>query len=289
MASRDTPISVQMHFKYDGGLASSGSLEIYDAAVALRGISRALAITTHAFVNNGEIRSRAERANGARILLHPPVRGSFDQLVTILLDPATVAGTIGISVASNALWDFIKVTWSKAVGLAAEPSTPTGRRLQDRIEPVFGELADVLEPALKDMHRPIQSDAETEMQLVRPRVGAVLTLDTGTLAYVSTLLEDPDQVLIAGNVTRYNVITGYGRLYDDAEEQTIPFNIDPSLERSQRELLTWSLDARNRGLGDKLLFGALPVRNARRDIERYIVRSVSRAPAAPSSGMASPA
>lgn len=276
MAAREPVISVRMHFKYDGGLSSAGQLEIYDAAVALRGISRALALTTHAFVN-AEVRSRGERAVGAKIIVHPPTRGSYDQLATVLLDPNNLPATLAVGAAGNALWDFIKVTWSAAVGALAEAETPAGRRMQDRIEPVMGELADVLEPAVRDMHRPIQSDDATTMQLIRPRVGTILTLDEETLAYVTAVIEADNRVLVSGNVTRYNILSGYGRFYDDTEERTVPFKIDPAeVPRLQREMLTWSLDQTNRGNEAKLLFDAVPVRNVRDETLRYIVHGIRK-------------
>jgi hypothetical protein len=81
----DTDVEIRIHFKYDGGSATDGYLDIYDASVALRGISRSIVIFTHAFLNDGEVRQRADHAQGAKIYLHPPVRGSFDQLVTVVI------------------------------------------------------------------------------------------------------------------------------------------------------------------------------------------------------------
>jgi hypothetical protein len=280
VSAQSSVITVRLHFKYDGGTATAGELEIYDAAVALRGVSRALAITTHAFINE-EVRVRGERAVGARILTHPPTRGSYDQLVTILLDPVALPSAIAIGVAGNALWDFIKVVWSRAAGILADPSTPTVRRLQDRIEPIVGDLEVALEPALRDMHRPIQTDRQVTMQLVRPRVGTIVTFDDETLSYITPSVEESDIVDVIGNVTRYNILSGYGRMYDDAAERTLPFQVEGDVLHTQRQLLTWSIDQTQRNLDGKLRFTVRPVRNLRDETRRYLVRGVQRLNTAP--------
>lgn len=67
---------LKLKFHYEHGAADSGRLEIYDAAVALRGVARATSMITHAYLN-GEVRIRAEAATGAKIYIETPKRGSF--------------------------------------------------------------------------------------------------------------------------------------------------------------------------------------------------------------------
>jgi len=271
------PIEIPMRFKYEGGIAAQGKLDIYDAAVALRGISRAVAITTHAFLHHGEIRTRAERVRGAKIYLEPPVAGSFDQLVKILIDQSSLGHEIAVGVAASALWDVTKTIWSKTVGVSFEPSTPTGRMLSQRIEPRIGDLEGVLEPAIKDMHRPIQSEPdEVRLNIVRPRVGVVLLFNESTLEYLSAPSDNDHEISVSGNVTRYNIISGHGRFYDDEQQKTIAFQVINELNKRNRELITWSLDARNRGEEGKLEMDVLPARGRRGEVLRYVVRRVRK-------------
>lgn len=265
-----------MRFKYEGGIAAQGKLDIYDAAVALRGISRAVAITTHAFLHDGEIRTRAEQVRGAKIYIEPPVAGSFDQLVKILIDQSSLGQEIAVGVAASALWDFTKAVWSKTVGAPSEPSTPTGKMLSERIEPRIGDLEGVLEPAIKDMHRPIQSEPEVRLNIVRPRVGVVLLFNESTLEYLSAPSDDDHEISVNGNVTRYNIISGHGRFYDDEQQKTIAFQVINELNKKNRELITWSLDARNRGEEGKLEMDVLPARGRRGEVLRYVVRRVRK-------------
>lgn len=270
-----TELKLILH--YDGGTASDGRLEIYDAAVSLRGLSRALAITTHAFLNEGEVRRRAERAEGAKIFLQPPQRGSFQEIVAIAIESGAVS-TIGYSVIGAAFWDFLKWSWSAAVGRESEPSTPRARKLRDRIEPVMGELTDALESPLQELHRPIQRDRAVTIGVHRPHVGRVITFDSRTLDFVTSTEEGEVVENLSVNVTRYNILSGYGRFFDDQEQRTISFRLTDDLSSAEKQLLTWSLDQRNRGRDGKILVDARRVTNARGDVLRSIVSAVRRSP-----------
>ncbi|WP_043959594.1 hypothetical protein [Lysobacter sp. A03] len=271
---------VRMVFHYDGGRAADGRLDVYDAAVSLRGLSRSLAITAHAFLNEGEIRTRAERADGAQIFIEAPRHGSFQEVVTIVFQSGA-AETIGYSVIAAAFWDFLKWTWSAAVGRAAQPSTPTVRAMRDRIEPVLGEMAEALEKPMQELHRPIQRDRGMTLGVHRPRLGRVLLLDSTTLDYVSTSEESDLVEDLSVNVTRYNILSGYGRFFDDQEERTISFRLADDVTAVEKQLLTWSMDQRNRGFGGKILVDVRRVTNARGDVMRSIVRAVRRVPPPP--------
>jgi len=61
----------------------------------------------------------------------------------------------------------------------------------------------------------------------RPR-SQVLTFNKDTLAWVKTRDENPEIEKILGNITRYNVLSKNGRLYDYALERTVPFKPDSS-------------------------------------------------------------
>ena len=56
---------LRIKFHYEHGIADTGRLDLYDAAVALRGIARASSIITHAYLN-GEIRTHGDGAEGAK-------------------------------------------------------------------------------------------------------------------------------------------------------------------------------------------------------------------------------
>lgn len=265
----------ELNFKisYSGGSADRGMLDIYDAGVSTNGLARALSITTHAFINEGQIRKRAERVTGAKVYLHPPRKGSFEELVTIVFtDPVVQA--IGVSVIAAAFWDFVKWTWSEAVGLHHQPETPFVKKLEGRVEPLIGEIGVALESPMASLHRPIESAADMEITISRPKVGEVIRLNQTTLAYVNILdEEDPDEGIV-GNVTKYNILSGYGRIFVDDLDRTVPFDLDGDVSPVEKELLTRSSHDRNRGLDGKISMRASRILTGRGELKRYKVYGV---------------
>jgi hypothetical protein len=88
------------------------------------------------------------------------------------------------------------------------------------------------------------------------------------------VMQDEDDVLVSGNVTRYNMLSGYGRLYDDNLGQTIAFEVVPTLSRQKRVLLTESLADSQRSNTGKLMFKVMISRDSRGDERKYTVKDV---------------
>lgn len=263
--------SIHFRISYKNGTAESGELDMYDAAVSLQGFAKALAITSHALLNNGEVRKKGNRLEGGKLYLHPPRHGSFEALVTFVI---TNQEAIGASIAAAAFWDIIKWTWSSTLGLMHEPETPHVRRLSERIEPFIGEIEEALEIPLEQAHRPIKRDEDIRISIVRPRKGPVVTLDAETLKNVSLTTEQEITPNISGNVTRYNILSGFGRLYDDHLEKTISFVLHDDVTSNQKQMLTWSMHHAQGGTGGKLNFAVQRVLTGNGTIKRYLIRDV---------------
>jgi len=245
---------------------------MYDASVSLQGFAKALAITTHALLNEGEIRHKGNRAEGAKIYINPARRGSFEELVTIIVN--NPEATVGVSIVSSAFWDILKWTWSKTLDLAYEPQTPFVRRLDDKLEPFIGEIEEALEIPLEQAHRPLKQCSEMTITITRPRSGDVITLNSETLESVSLQTEQNLTSGISGNVTKYNILSGIGRFYDDALGHTVSFKILESVSAHQKQLLTWSLHHAQATNTGKIEFEIQRVVSAKGKVKRYLVHSV---------------
>lgn len=254
---------LRLKFRYENGAADTGRLEIYDAAVALRGIARASSIITHAYLN-GEIRTHGEAAKGAKIYIDTPKRGSFVYEATIW--------TAGV-LSSGVFYDFIKYAVNEAVG-KANNNDDYYKALDARIEPTIGELPVVLESALDEVHRPIRQDKSITLAVTRPRGEELAALDSDTLLYLRPSTA-PAPHEISGNVTKYNSLTGWGKFFDLIERRTVSFNIDLNSSERQRSLITWSLHENNMKRSGLLHLRANAVISPTGRIKRYIVHGVS--------------
>ena len=264
---------ISFKISYHNGDAADGRLDMYDASVSLQGFAKALSITTHALLSDGAIKKKGNSIDGAKLYINPSRKGSFEELITLAIqDP--VALSIGTSVIANVFYDLIKWTWSKTLGLSYEPETPHVQKLEKRIDPFLSEIEEALETPLEQAHRPIRKFNDMSIIIKRSRVGEIITLDSETLRSVSITTE-PDLVTnITGNVTRYNILSGVGRFYDDSLERTVSFKINENLSSSQRRRITWSLHhAQNIGEG-KLRLEAKRVVSAKGVIRRYLIEKV---------------
>lgn len=256
---------LKLKFHYEGGVADTGRLDLYDAAIALRGIARANSIITHAYIN-GAIRTHGDGAEGAKFFIETPKRGSFIY-ESIIWTAAAVS--------SGVFYDFIKYAFNETVGRGNDEENY--KALSQRVEPTIGELPAVLESALLEMHKPIREDGNVKLIVARPRGEELAVLDSETATYLlPTTIPAPHP--ITGNVTKYNSITGWGKFFDLIERRTISFNIDLNNTERQRSLITWSLHENNMKRSGLLYFEANAVVSPTGKIKRYIVRNVSDVP-----------
>lgn len=256
---------LKLKFHYEGGIADSGRLDLYDASIALRGIARTSSIITHAYLN-GAIRTHGDGAGGARFYIETPRRGSFIYEAIIWCSGAVTSGVF---------YDFFRYALNEAVG--KNDDEEHSKALDKRIEPTIGELPAVLESALHEIHKPIREDDEVKLVITRPRGEILADFDADTASYLlpSTV---PAPHVISGNVTKYNSLTGWGKFFDLIEKRTISFNIDLTSSERQKSLITWSLHENNMKRPGLLYLAANAVVTPTDRIKRYIVHRVSDAP-----------
>jgi hypothetical protein len=258
-------LKYQIRFRYRGGAADDNLLDLYDGTKSIHGFARALQIAAHGFIHHDVIH-HATALRGARLYLKPPQRGSFlnDIVIVITQNP------IPSSMAAAAFYDFLKFSVGKAVGKFCEPETPSVSRLNTSDEPFFDELGEAMEGALLDGHRTIQSAGGT-ITMERPR-SELLTFNQETLSWVRTRDENPVPEDIIGNITRYNVLSQNGRLYDYGLERTVPFKPNPNgIASDDSSLLTWSMDQLNNGFPGALNLSVKRIRSAQGNTKRYIL------------------
>ncbi|ELI5391747.1 hypothetical protein RRJ89_004353 [Vibrio parahaemolyticus] len=265
--------TIQIKLSYTGGDADMHRLDMYDASMSLHGFARAIAITAHALLNDGEVKRKGNRANGAKVYVSPPQKGSYEQVLTLVIENADA---IGVSVVAAAFWDILKWTWSKTLDLVYEPETPTVKKLGERVEPFIGDIEEVLESALEEAHRPIKNCEQMSISVSRPRVGEVIKMNSETLKSVSISTDNTVISGIVGNATKYNILSGIGRFYEDDRERTVSFKIPEGAAANVGQTITWSMHHAQSGIGEgKIELQARRVVSAKGTLKRYIVDQVT--------------
>ena len=226
---------------YDGRDADSGVLNFYDAAHALVGFQRSLALTTH-LVINGEIITQAPSLRGARIIVTPPQEGSWRVSAAILaasgfysLTTAPTDTPPGHLVHSVFDWAIrealgVPVDYDKTLQeLYREGREQEEGALHIPQQSQVESLVEKCESAFREMHRPIvKSRSASQGSVVQHRnaelraIGVPFTSSTyDNLLYAE---KDMEPISVKGKVSSYNINTFKGRIYLSEEKRTLPFS-----------------------------------------------------------------
>jgi hypothetical protein len=264
---------IKFDIRYVGGDANENRLNLYDASTSILGFSRAIAIISNTLATKGEVRFKGSTIPNVEMYLHPSKKGSLIETVSVVFkEPAIQA--IGIGGLVSAFWAMLEYSWK----IATDQEVTTDNRIVKKIiadnETIDLQLIDALESPFQQVHRPIAKGSDMKIQINRPRVGKVIELNYDTKEYVSSIIEKGITNDIQVNVTKYNINTGYGRLYADDLKMTIPFNIDKSiLSILEEETLKWSLfkSSKINYSAGKILISASIINTKQNKTKRYII------------------
>ena len=243
---------------YEGRQSDKHLIDLYDAAQALMGFQRSLALTTHLILND-EIITQAPSLKGARILAVPSEPGSWK--LTAVVSTATALFALG-SAQSNSpvghllfsLYDYViseslgvHVDYNKSLGVLYEEAQSRKQKLPYVAQHQADALVEKCNRAVVEMHRPIvKSETATQCTITGgPRgrespLGALFTEET--YAYIHETISDRAPNIYEGRVSSYNTNTFKGRIFVPALGRPIAFELEPHT-RSERavSVITTSL------------------------------------------------
>lgn len=229
------PLSVRYTFEDD-----THSLDVYDAGVALSGLSRTLAISIHYLINEKVIK-QAPSLSGAKILLYPARPGSFVFDLGILLQEHPVATSFAISLTAGACIEFIKLIVQKTIGKDYTSRDALVSEVVQNKPNDIDAIIDTIEGDVASIHRPIIHNA-TNVILASGDVH-IGTLNRESYNYVKTKITSDEPERFVGNVASFNANTGNGRFFIERFGRTIPFaSAMETFESNEMTLLAWSLN-----------------------------------------------
>jgi len=269
--------NLEVVIRYEGENADAGQLDLYDASESLAGIAKALNFVAHAFANNNEVRDKTPKPTNFKTYMGGARKGCFENIVEVNFS-AEVTQRIGGSVINKHFWEYLSATLNTAVGKDFETDNSYVSKLMNSNDSPFEELAMRLEVPLQEILRPINRKGAQIISFVRPHVGEIVKMDKDTYDYVSTRDKDEELSHWNGNVTKYNILTGYGRAYIDSLRRTVPFNIDRFAENQiAHQAATASMHERARTPGSgKRRFVGHKVINATQKVKRIVVTEINQ-------------
>lgn len=228
---------VKLVLAYEGREAADHALDFYDAATALLGFQRSLAITTH-FVLNNRVITQAPALKGARLLVYPPEAGSWR--VKAGVEPSASASTSNPSETTalvNAAYDHVV---ARTLGYETPSSVEVVELLERRrlaglpaadasIER-FDAVVEKCETGIRDMHRPIvvSETAETAKLSSSTRDGVRhygYSLSQQSFDNIRSRVRANNTRAYVGRVSSYNINTFKGRIYIADNKRPVPFEL----------------------------------------------------------------
>lgn len=250
-------MAITFELDFEGAEADEHLLDFYDAAHALVGFQRSLAIVTH-FVINNEIITQATSLENARILSAPPEAGSWKTTAVILggvwaLGTAPKDSPLGHVISS--VYDYVI---SETLGVHVDYDESLGQTLEkhrnDSSQPGAREsqldsLIEKCEVPIKNMHRPVVFSETAAVGQVRTvqdggRIPVGPALDHDTWAYVDLTSRSEDKEVLEGWVSSYNINTFKGRIYFSKFSRPLPFILSEETRTPRKiAMITTSLNA----------------------------------------------
>lgn len=229
-------MTIKMMLAFHGADADHHELDFYDAAVALIGFQRSLAITAH-YVLNDQVITQAPALRGARLMVTPPETGSWR--VKAKVEPqqpsATSAQSYGAPTekAINATYDYVV---ARTLGFPTDfdgtvlPAIQAVRSTGGATSPArLDSVIEKCEVAVRDMHRPIIASRTAEFakieSSVRSRDAFSFAFSEQTHAYMLQGIPAFRPVEFVGKVSSYNLNTFKGRIFLRDHLRPVPFEL----------------------------------------------------------------
>lgn len=228
-----TPLLVKYNFEQ-----SIQSLAAYDAALALLGTSRSLAIATHLYVN-GKVITQAPALKNANIEIKPIRSGSLEFPLDILIPSAI---NVRDGVAAAIFWDFVKFLYARTLGRKAPTIMPEAKAKIDAVGGAVDAAIDRMSTALIDAHRPISRGAKNAVFVVGNN-NQITIIDRTSKEFLEEEDVESNLSVFDGSISSFNANSNAGGIFVPDEERVVSFKAAPgeSLDDLSRKLIARSL------------------------------------------------
>lgn len=275
--------------KFEGNLSENHVLDFYDAARAMTGFQRSLALTTH-LVLHGEIITQAPSLKEADILISTPSAGSWE-IIASVVGAAWVVGTASKDTPlGHMLFSIYDYVISSTLGFHVDYEKSLYKSHKEALaaKGITSEKLDSLmekaESSIADMHRPIVASGSAKQGKLFwinrsgfDQIGPDMT----ELSYdfISRTVRREDVVDHEGLISSYNVNTYKGRIFIPVEQRPIPFELSDQAKTPKNiELITSSLRSnatRRRNSGGLIVIHGQRLESSTGRLKALIVGNVS--------------
>jgi hypothetical protein len=232
----------EFSLSFDGGLASEGQLDFYDAAFCQEGFARFLLIAGH-FAATGKIIHKAPFSE-AEVRVHAPERGSF--IITATVSVAGLAISAGVTAVVAHLLNRALPKHDSQMADIYREQKETNRLLrqqmglepkgwaqileEEKLLPSHDEeiqtLRGITAPALSKTFRPLGRSAEHCLVSAGPASDPIRVVDEIMASAIIADEVDENFVSTTGVVNNFSQSNEAGYIWDDQCGRRIPFEYE---------------------------------------------------------------
>jgi hypothetical protein len=228
-------------------------LEMNAGSKTFLGTSDATVLIANAIVNS-EVPKKINKAEGIRTIFKNNFDGSFGQNFILSLTGDEQIQRYN-ELGDRAFSEVMRYYISKCLRLDFVPTTESAMNKIRELRGIEMDLVRRLREPLLNMHKAVESQGyRVELSTKRnDRRIKVATIDSVTLQNLNRRYESPQKTYISAIITRFNALTGTGRLLMDRDSGSISFRHAVRwdyITQEQKSKFSRNLDDNNRRGGD---------------------------------------
>jgi len=255
-------------------------LEMNSGIKVFAGASDLTQITASAILE-ASVPKKSTSIHGLMNVFKHTFDGSFGQRFNLRIEDVDKIRRFN-EIGKSVFFDVMSYYIFKGMGVEHILATQDARDLVQQLEPVERALLNRIQDPIENMHRTVDKDGYNVLLRRRtPQRKFVLAkMDAATLYNINVEHESPQPVQENVIITRFNMLTGTGRLLLDRASDSVAFrhelNWDHVLQ-SQKNKFSQNLDVNNRGGRDAFIpitIHANELRDHIGELKTYIIKEV---------------
>jgi hypothetical protein len=224
----------ELILSFQGLDAEYGHVEAFAGIESAAGIARALTLIGH-YVATGQVRHRFPFDDGVKFYLEATEPGSLNWRIKV------IAGTVAIGLATNGIYDLIKLVTTKAIGEEPASISQPVAQLNESKSGDIDALVEAIEPALKKAHYGVGETAIKIQIKESSTKDVIVTFNQKSKNYLMDSVEADDDFQDV-SISALNVNDRTGRAYFLDLSRTIPFSVSRDADPKTMRILSASLD-----------------------------------------------
>jgi len=156
------------------------------------------------------------------------------------------------------------------------PKSALVRKIDKNDNNFIINISESIEEYLKYIHKVVDTDNTMTIDLIRPNFGRIIRFDKSTFDYVTDSTKIEETEVITGNITRFNVNTGNGRLYSDQEYKIISFSLDKSNQSNISQFIVQSMEEKVSGGEGKFTIIVSKMLTPSGAVKKYFIHNMNK-------------